>query len=793
MAKRNSPAVQATGAQIVSEGEIPSDEGSKDKFEPLAQWVMARVNSWVEWRDGEYAKKWDEWERLWRGIFSEDERLRASERSTIVTPALSEAVENAAAELEEAIFGRGQDYFDLASPEQEEPAPTPMAAAVAQTPQTPPGMPMPPGMGPGVPQMGGIVPEMGMPPGANPFLGLTAPVDPAVELDKVRARLKEDLAATDFAAETVKAILYGAVFGSGFGEIVLEDVKRRQPERAVDGQVVANTRKYTCAKLRALNPRNVAYDPNAESLESGLGIAIVEKVSRHLILQAQKDGTFRKDADLFAAPPVDTTDLSGDQQAGTRDYDEFNAKQVKYHGLVPKSLLNPKDDGSDTVQEALAEFIDADSDEFVEAFVVIVNDCNVAKAVRNPYSLQDRPIVHFPWDVVPGRILGRGICEKGAAPQKILDTEVRARLDSLALITAPMMGMDANRMPRGFKFKIKPGGSVLTNGKPSDVMEPFKFGQLDPNHWQNAADLKAMVQSATGSVDGAALAQGAGDARSGAMSMAMAPIIKRYKRTLVHFLDEFLMPALEKILWRNMQFNRDRYPTVEFKLRAASTMGIMQREYETQQMGQLLTGLQPGTPEHRAVLAGVVSNTSIPNREQVMKMIEGAEERAKAEAAAIQGAQQDPMVQQVKMVSAQLEMAKKEAEIAELRAKTAKLEAEAKEIAQSAEVNAMEVATKGLYAVPQEQQREEFDRRYKLMQLALQEAKIEEARQDRSSNERITREQMGLSVLNNQRVQKLEAALAARNDADEFEVEYNEQGRPAKLRARKKPKTEAKE
>jgi hypothetical protein len=461
---------------------------------------------------------------------------------------------------------------------------------------------------------------------------------------------------------------------------------------------------------------------------------------------------------------------------------------VKYYGLVPKSLLNPKEGAQDTAQDADDELIDADSDEFVEAFVIIINDANVAKAVRNPFSAQDRPVVHFPWDIVPGRLMGRGICEKGAAPQKILDTEVRARLDSLALVTAPMMGMDANRMPRGFKFRIKPGGSVLTNGKPSDVMEPFKFGQLDQNHWQNSAELRAMVQSATGSVDAAALAQGAGDARSGAMSMAMAPIIKRYKRTLVHFLDEFLMPALEKILWRNMQFNRDRYPTVAFKLRAASTMGIMQREYETQQMTQLLASLQPGTPEHRAVLAGVVANTSIPNREQVMKMIEGAEERAKAEAAAIQQAQSNPMLQQVQMVSAQLEIAHKEAEIAELQAKTAKLNAEAKEIAQSAEVNAMEVATKGLYAVPQEQQRDEFDRRYRLMQLALQEAKIEEQRQDRASNERITREQMGLSVLNNERVRKLETALAARNDADEFEVEYNEQGRPAKLRARKKPK-----
>lgn len=776
MAKTPPQAVQATGAQIVSDGELPDAARPDDKFAPLAEWVKARVDAWTTWRDSNYAEKWDTYERLWRGIFDANERVRASERSTIVNPALSEAVENAAAELEEAVFGRGADYFDLSSPEDAGLEQKPAAQAVSGA---------FPGLAPGAGAAGmaPIAPQ----PGAPQLFSPVEAEDPSVTLDKVRARLKEDLAHTDFAAETVKAILYGAVFGSGFGEIVIKDVYLRQPSYGPAGEVVSATTKRTCARLRAINPRNFAFDPNADSLEEGLGCAITEKVSKHLILEAQSDGTFRKDVDLFEGSPADADGLRGDKLQQASEFDEFNAKQVRYYGRVPKSLLNPKE-RSPELLDGDDEYIDPDDDEFVEAFVVIINDHAVAKAVPNPFSQKDRPVVHFPWDIVPGRLIGRGICEKGVNPQKVLDTEVRARLDSLALITAPMMGMDANRLPRGFKFKIQPGGSVLTNGKPSEVMEPFKFGQLDPNHWQNAQDLKAMVQSATGSVDGAALAAGAGDARSGAMSMAMAPIIKRYKRTLVHFLDEFLMPAVEKILWRNMQFNKERYPAVPFKLRAASTMGIMQREYETQQMTQLLSGLQPGTPEHRAVLAGVVANTSIPNREQVMQMIASADERAAAEAQAVQAAQNDPLLQQVKEVSARLEIAKREAEIAETVAKTEKLRAEAAEIKQASEVKAMEVATKGLYLVPAEQQAAEFDRRYKLMQLAIDHAALGEKRADRESNERITREQMAASFLGNERIRRLEEALTARDTADEFEVEYNEQGRPAKLRARKKPK-----
>ena len=47
------------------------------------------------------------------------------------------------------------------------------------------------------------------------------------------------------------------------------------------------------------------------------------------------------------------------------------------------------------------------------------------KAEANPYMMGDRPVVAFPWDIVPGRFWGRGVCEKGYNSQKALDTELR--------------------------------------------------------------------------------------------------------------------------------------------------------------------------------------------------------------------------------------------------------------------------------------------------------------------------------------------------------------------------------
>ena len=93
--------------------------------------------------------------------------------------------------------------------------------------------------------------------------------------------------------------------------------------------------------------------------------------------------------------------------------------------------------------------------------------------------MKDRPVVAYQDDTVPGRFWGRGIAEKGYNMQMAIDAQLRSHLDSLALTTVPMMAMDATRMPRGAKFEIRPGKTILTNGNPAEVLLPFKFGNTD--------------------------------------------------------------------------------------------------------------------------------------------------------------------------------------------------------------------------------------------------------------------------------------------------------------------------
>lgn len=745
--------MKASAAQIVGEEDAfqEPETPAGDKFDALAGWIMERVEAWRQWRDSNYSDDWDRYERLWRGIWSDKDQMRKSERAKVITPALSEAVESAVAEIEEAVFGRGDEFFDVEldsaavdpaiwQPEQAAilpvQGPTPMPGQMpAQGPAPMPGpMPM---QGPMPGQM--PMPMQGPMPGPPPAETL------AKAVQRLRQSLKADLERTDFSTAVSDVVLYSAVFGTGFGEIVMAESTVRVP--TADG-LTTMERGLTVPRLLALSPRNVLVDPGARTIDDGLGVAVEEEVPVHSLKAQQKAGTLRQDVSLEPAE-APTGELDDLDLKSVYERDRVNV--IRWYGLVPAKYLFPENGDGETP--------DGGTEEMVEAIVVIVNKSTVAKAKTNPAPNGDRPVVFFPWDAVPGRLYGRGIAEKGAVSQLVLDAEVRARLDGLALTWAPIVGIDATRMPRGFEFSITPGMTVFTNGRPSEIMEPLKIGSLDPNHWENARALQAMVYQATGSMDASALASNVGDARSGAASMVMAPIIKRYKRTLVRFTDLFLLPALQKIVSRSQQAMPQRYPPVPVAVKSTTTMGIMQREYETAQLTQLLSSLQPGTAEHTAVLLGVISNTSIPNRETLMRLIGSAANRAAAQAQQAMS----PQMAQAQAMAAELELRERQAKIAKLEAEAEKTALEAKLLPAQAQLEAMATATKGIYALPEQQQKAEFDRRMAMADRVMEVEKLKEKARDRASNERIAATQMAISAKEKEADRKTKERLAILN------------------------------
>jgi hypothetical protein len=404
----------------------------------------------------------------------------------------------------------------------------------------------------------------------------------------------------------------------------------------------------------------------------------------------------------LAAPD---TDLEPDQDLTI--YNDDKVRLTKYYGLVPREALQ-KASGDDIEENSM----------YVEAIVVIANGGVLLKAEANPYMMQDRPVVAFPWDVVPGRFWGRGVCEKGYNSQKALDTELRARIDALSLTIHPMLAIDATRLPRGSKPEVRPGKMILTNGDPREVLQPFNFGQVSQITFAQAGALQQMVQQATGAVDSAGIAgQVNGEATAAGISMSLGAIIKRHKRTLINFQQSFLLPFVTKAAHRYMQFDPDNYPVADYKFTATSTLGIIAREYEVTQMVQLLQTMQQDSPLYPVLIQSIIDNMNLSNREELIQALQQA---AQPNPQAQQAAQ---MAQQAQLEFQQAQTMAIAAQAEESKARAQKYMIDAQLSPQELEIDKIEAITRNLRAGDQDDK--EFERRLKVAQTLLKEKEVQ--------------------------------------------------------------------
>jgi hypothetical protein len=341
----------------------------------------------------------------------------------------------------------------------------------------------------------------------------------------------------------------------------------------------------------------------------------------------------------------------------------------------------------------------------------------------------DRPVVAFPWDVVPGRFWGRGVCEKGYNSQKALDTELRARIDALSLTIHPMMAIDATRLPRGAKPEIRPGKMILTNGDPREVLQPFNFGQVNQITFAQASALQQMVQQATGAVDSAGIAGTVnGEATAAGISMSLGAIIKRHKRTLINFQQSFLLPFVTKAAHRYMQFDPENYPVADYKFNATSTLGIIAREYEVTQLVQLLQTMKQDSPIYPVLIQSIIDNMNLSNRDELIASMQ-------------QASQPDPQAQQMAMAAQQAQMEFQQSQTAALQAQAAESQARAQKYAIETQLAPEELQIEKINAITRnlqigDQEDKEFERRLKVADALLKENQIEGKRQNANDTNR---------------------------------------------------------
>jgi hypothetical protein len=507
------------------------------------------------------------------------------------------------------------------------------------------------------------------------------------------------------------------IYGTGIGEIIVKTEKEYIPTtRAIPNQTgqaaigVTETNRIA-VKIVPVNPKNFLFDPNGTSIDDCMGVAIEKYVSIHKVVEGIERGIYRK---VDITPTYEDTDLEPTQEVS--QYQDEKVLLLTYYGLVPREYLNNLEENKEIVELFPENSAAEDYTDMVEAIVVIANDGLLLKAEENPYMMKDRPVLSYQDDTIPNRLLGRGTVEKAFNMQKAIDAQTRSHLDSLALTTSPMIAMDATRLPRGAKFEVKPGKAILVNGSPTEILMPFKFGETDPNNLATAKEFERMLLQATGTLDSQGMVSQSSRDGDG-MSMAVATIIKKYKRTLVNFQEDFLIPFIKKAAFRYMQFDPERYPSVDMNFIPTATLGIIAREYEQKQFIGLLQTLGPDTPVLPIILKGILSNSSLTNRYELIAALD-------------EMSAPNPQAQQMQQMQAELAMQAAQAQIAvnttqaeENKANAVKLSMEAQLMPQEIQAKVLGATTKNL---PNEDEAaaREFDKRVKIAELMLKEADI---------------------------------------------------------------------
>lgn len=610
----------------------PDEVESRVEQDPtgeLTSWVVGCVRKWREYKNNlPEVQRWAEYYRLWRGHWDVEDKNRASERSRLIAPALAQAIEMSVAEAEEALLSR-EAWFDVADDYSDEEKKD-MAYMVKQ--------------------------------------------------------LREDLDRVHAKSELSEAFTNGALFGTGLIKENIEITTADIVKRDQSGELVSNDEQEVIVRLEALKPSNFVPDPAADCIKDmqGFGIDYPNKPV-HAVLEKIEEGIYRKEAlpHIHAMTrPRGDEDVDTDPVVNSTDAETLTL--LEYHGKVPLFMLEKAIGQTELIDELLKRDYEADGDDgpLVEAIVTIANGSTLLRAMVNPVLNSERAVKAFRWEVVPGKFWGRGVAEKGYNPQKALDAEMRARVDTLGFVSAPMLGMDAGRIPRGFKPEVKPGKIWLTNGNPSEVLQPVGIGQVNPNTFNHTGELQNMVQMGTGAMDTATTLRGStqsGGNAANSGSMMLGAFVKRAKRAVLNIERELVIPVIRGVARKYLQFSPSKYPFEDVRWCVKGALGIIAREIEQLNLTQLIGMLPEGASTAKLAAAqGFIELSSVINKAEIMVAIEQDQQ-------ALQAQQEQQMEMQKKI--GEMEEKIKQLEMEAITLENQKTIAETRELMSRAEVN----------------------------------------------------------------------------------------------------------
>ncbi len=534
----------------------------------LARWVCEKVNYWEEYRNTNDRGRWDEYYRIWRTEWSEDDKERMVERSRIMPTDLSEAVNKVTAELTDAFFGR-EVWFDASDDD------------------------------------------------PNPE-----------DVKEMASRLRFDAEKWGVKQGICDALFFGALYGTGIVKIGISEKEYAQAVQLIDdfGRPVlsgAATGTEPCVTVTAISPREFVVQPGALSVKQSLGVAQITMAPVHQVHEGQRKGYYR--AGEVGTAPANWKQKPWDVETTGNRRD--SVKLIEYHGMVPKALL-PGSKATNANKSAITNDEPSADVEMVEAIVLVANDSLTLKAVENPYIPARRSVFAFQFERVPDSFWGRGVVEMGYHPYKALQTEIRARADGLALANYPTIWRDQGSLSSDEARDdpeekiIAPGKEYLVSGDPNRAIREFKFSGPDRGSSQAIADYQRMIEAATGSFGFQGALLSSKDTTVAGASTALQSFLRRNKQTAQNIESDLISPVIEAMAWRAMQFLPERYPPADFSFSAKGALGVLQRDAERATLVELLGAIAPESAAFYAILRQVVEDGPYKERAELMAIMD---------------------------------------------------------------------------------------------------------------------------------------------------------------------------
>ena len=216
--------------------------------------MLDQCEDWRNHRDTNYLEAWQEYERLWRGVWAGEDKTRRSERAKLITPALQQAIETHSAEIEEAVFGRGEKFFDITDDLRDE---------------------------------------------------------QRIDVEQVKNQMTEDFKKDKIRKSVSDVVLLSAIYGTGIGEVLLKEKTELSPamrpiaEMGLTAVGVEEKQRFS-VQLRPINPKNFLIEPTAATVEESLGCAVEEFVSLHSVIAGMEAGVYEKVVTLVLPPSMTT-------------------------------------------------------------------------------------------------------------------------------------------------------------------------------------------------------------------------------------------------------------------------------------------------------------------------------------------------------------------------------------------------------------------------------------------------------------------------------------------------------